>query len=98
MSEWISRRTCGSRPVVGSSRKSSDGIVDETHGNGEALFLTAGESGVKGVAFVPKLKALQQVVGVEHAAVESAEEFEGFAGPGFCRGGWWPGGRRRCGL
>ena len=53
-------------------------VVDQTQRDGEALLLAAGERGVEGVALVPELQALQQIVRIQHAAVERAEEVQGF--------------------
>jgi len=41
----------GSRPAVGSSKNRTLGIVDESHGEGQALLLAAGELAVIGIAF-----------------------------------------------
>ena len=54
------------------------GVVDEGHGEGEALFLAAGQLGVEGVALFVEAEALEELFGVAMAVVEAGEEFEGF--------------------
>ena len=65
---------------MGSSKKSTRGIVDQSHREGEALFLAAGEFAVKGVALFVEAKAFQKFFGIAAAGVEAGEKFEGFEG------------------
>ncbi len=58
-------------------------IVDEPQSDGEALFLSAGEGGVEGIALLRELQALQQIVRFQRAAVERTEDLQGLDDPDF---------------
>src|SRR5262249_35964545 len=54
-------------------------VVDEGHGQGEALFLATGKLVVKGAAFFFEAETPEQVVDIAGALVKAGEEADGFA-------------------
>ena len=53
-------------------------IVDQRHGQGEALLLAAGKFFVEGVAFFFELKPFQQAVGAGAVPVETGKKIKRF--------------------
>lgn len=78
----MERRACGSSPAVGSSRKTSSGLLDDREGQGEALLLAAGEPTVGGAAAGAEAEAFDQGVHVERVGVELRHVAEHLVGPG----------------
>src|ERR1019366_4067008 len=54
-------------------------VVEHCEREGQALLLSAGEFGVLGVALLPELQTLQELMAVHGARVEGGEEFHGLA-------------------
>jgi len=67
------RRACGSSPVVGSSRKTSLGIVDERQGDRQALLLPAGKVHRPCLGAFPEVDRVDQLPG-RHVMVKEASE------------------------
>ena len=65
-------------PGGGLVEKEQRRVVDQTQRNGQPLLLSARKRGVESLALVPELQALQQIVRIEHAAVERAEKMQRF--------------------
>src|SRR5207302_10449459 len=76
----------GSRLV----EKQDLGIVDESHGKGQALLLSTRELAVKGIALFFQTEALEQLLRVAPPLVKAGEEAQRFHHAKFVR--------KRCGL
>jgi len=53
-------------------------IVDESHGQREALLLAAGEFAVESVAFFDEAETFEEFFGIAAAGIEAGEKFDGF--------------------
>src|SRR5260370_1389255 len=58
-------------------------IIDERHGKGQALLLSAGKLAIKSAALLLEAKALEKFFGLTAALVEAGEETQCFHDPNF---------------
>src|SRR6267378_5680700 len=58
--------------------KNNSRIVDEGHGEGQALFLSAGELIVKSIAFILEAEPLEKFLGLAAAFIEAGEKAQSF--------------------
>src|ERR1700677_5217896 len=54
------------------------GVIHQSHGQREALFLAAGELAVESIAFFIELKPLQQIIRIGASAIEFREQLDRF--------------------
>src|ERR1700692_4735780 len=59
------------------------GIVDQRHGQSEALFLASGELAVKGIPLFFETEALEEFFRISMAAVEAGKKPQGLDDPQF---------------
>lgn len=78
----MARRACGSSPAVGSSRKTSSGLLDDGHREREPLLLAAGQPPVSRTAATAEAQALDQRVHVQRMRVQFGHVAQHLVGAG----------------